>query len=91
MDKITEIFQALIKVFVRSNKRFPAGKELQDLERQAKEVFDGALTYNLDQSKGKNLDDITVMEQTTEKNADQLIDDYLSNEANKVQPTFFCR
>ena len=88
MDKITEIFQALIKVFVRSNKRFPAGKELQDLERQAKEVFDGALTYNLDQSKGKNLDDITVMEQTTEKNADQLIDDYLSNEANKVQPTF---
>jgi len=88
MDKIKEIFQALIKVFVRSNKRFPVGKELEDLERQAREVFDGALTYNLDQSKGKNLDDITVMEQTTEKNADQLIDDYLSNEANKVQPTF---
>ena len=87
MNKITEIYQALIKVFVRSNKRFPAGKELQNLERQAREVFDGALTYNIDQAKGKNLDDITVMEKTMNKNADQLIDDYLSNEATKGRMT----
>jgi hypothetical protein len=92
MGTIEKIYQALIKVFVRSNKRFPVGKELQDLEKQAREVFDGAINYNLDQAKGKNLDDIVVMEQTTEKSGDQLIDDYLSNEANKgtltSEPTF---
>ena len=88
MDTIKKIYQALVKAFVRNNKRFPAGSEIERLNQQAKEVFDGALSYNIDQAKGKNLDDITVMEQTTEKSGDQLIDDYLSNEANKIQPTF---
>ena len=88
MDALKKIYQALVKSFVRSNKRFPVGPEIERLNKQAKQVFDGALTYNIDQAKGKNLDDITVMEQTTEKSGDQLIDDYLSNEANKVQPTF---
>lgn len=92
MGKIAEIVQALIKVFVRSNKRFPQGTELKEIQSQARQVLDGALTHNLDQAKGKNLDDIDVMEKTIEKNADQLIDDYLSNEATKgrmtSEPTF---
>lgn len=95
MGKLDEIYQALIKVFVRNNKRFPYGNELDDLVNQAKQVLDGALTYNIDQAKGKNIDEITVMEQVTDKPADQLIDDYLSNEANKAnqaiqsqEPTF---
>ena len=91
MGAIEKIYQALIKVFVRSNKRFPAGKELDQVEKQAREVFDGALTYNIDMNKGKNVDDITVMEKTTEKSGDELINDYLNNEALKArdtQPTF---
>jgi hypothetical protein len=87
MGKIAEIVQALIKVFVRSNKRFPQGTELKEIQSQARQVLDGALTHNLDQAKGKNLDDIDVMEKTIEKNADQLIDDYLSNEATKGRMT----
>jgi len=87
MGKIAEIVQALIKVFVRSNKRFPQGQELKDIQSQARQVLDGALTHNLDQAKGKNLDDIDVMEKTMDKNADQLIDDYLSNEATKGRMT----
>ena len=87
MGKIGEIVQALIKVFVRSNKRFPQGQELKEIESQARQVLDGALTHNLDQAKGKNLDDIDVMEKTMDKNADQLIDDYLSNEATKGRMT----
>ena len=87
MGKIAEIVQALIKVFVRSNKRFPQGQELKEIQSQARQVLDGALTHNLDQAKGKNLDDIDVMEKTIEKNADQLIDDYLSNEATKGRMT----
>ena len=92
MGKIGEIVQALIKVFVRSNKRFPQGQELKDIQSQARQVLDGALTHNLNQAKGKNLDDISVMEKTMDKNADQLIDDYLSNEEIKgrmtSEPTF---
>jgi hypothetical protein len=87
MGKIAEIVQALIKVFVRSNKRFPQGQELKEIQSQARQVLDGALTHNLDQAKGKNLDDIDVMEKTMDKNADQLIDDYLSNEATKGRMT----
>ena len=87
MSKIAEIIQALIKVFVRSNNRFPQGTELKEIERQARQVLDGALTRNLDEAKGKNLDDIDVMEKTMDKNADQLIDDYLSNEATKGRMT----
>jgi hypothetical protein len=87
MGTIEKIVQALIKVFVRSNKRFPQGKELKEIQSQARQVLDGALTHNLDQAKGKNLDDIDVMEKTIEKNADQLIDDYLSNEATKGRMT----
>ena len=87
MGKIGEIVQALIKVFVRSNKRFPQGQELKDIQSQARQVLDGALTHNLDQAKGKNLDDISVMEKTMDKNADQLIDDYLSNEEVKGRMT----
>ena len=87
MGKIAEIVQALIKVFVRSNKRFPQGQEIKEIERQARQVLDGALTHNLDQAKGKNLDDIDVMEKTMDKNADQLIDDYLSNEEVKGRMT----
>jgi hypothetical protein len=85
MGAIDKIYQALIKVFVRSNKRFPAGKELDDIEKQARQVFDGALSHNLDQAKGTNVDDIVVMEKTTEKSGDELIDDYLSSEAYKKQ------
>ena len=92
MGKIAEIVQALIKVFVRSNKRFPQGQEIKEIQSQARQVLDGALTHNLDQAKGKNLDDIDVMEKTMDKNADQLIDDYLSNEEIKgrmtSEPTF---
>lgn len=91
MGAIDKIYQALIKVFVRSNKRFPAGKELDQVEKQAREVFDGALTYNIEMNKGMNVDDIVVMEKTTEKSGDELINDYLNNEALKardVQPTF---
>ena len=87
MGKIAEIVQALIKVFVRSNKRFPQGQELKEIQSQARQVLDGALTHNLDQAKGKNLDDIDVMEKTMDKNADQLIDDYLSNEDTKGRMT----
>ena len=91
MGAIEKIYQALIKVFVRSNKRFPAGKELDQVEKQAREVFDGALTYNIEMNKGMNVDDITIMEKTTEKSGDELINDYLNNEALKArdtQPTF---
>ena len=87
MGKIAEIVQALIKVFVRSNKRFPQGQEIKEIQSQARQVLDGALTHNLDQAKGKNLDDIDVMEKTMDKNADQLIDDYLSNEEIKGRMT----
>lgn len=92
MGTIEKIVQALIKVFVRSNKRFPQGQELKEIQSQARQVLDGALTHNLDQAKGKNLDDIDVMEKTTQKSGDQLIDDYLSNEEIKgrmtSEPTF---
>ena len=87
MGTIEKIVQALIKVFVRSNKRFPQGTELKEIQSQARQVLDGALTRNLDEAKGKNLDDIDVMEKTTEKSGDQLIDDYLSNEEIKGRMT----
>ena len=87
MGTIEKIVQALIKVFVRSNNRFPQGTELKEIQSQARQVLDGALTRNLDEAKGKNLDDIDVMEKTMDKNADQLIDDYLSNEATKGRMT----
>jgi len=87
MGTIEKIVQALIKIFVRSNKRFPQGTELKEIQSQARQVLDGALTRNLDEAKGKNLDDIDVMEKTTEKSGDQLIDDYLSNEEIKGRMT----
>ena len=87
MGTIEKIVQALIKIFVRSNKRFPQGQELKEIERQAQQVLDGALSRNLDEAKGKNLDDIDVMEKTTGKSGDQLIDDYLSNEEIKGRMT----
>ena len=87
MGTIEKIVQALIKVFVRSNNRFPQGTELKEIQSQARQVLDGALTRNLDEAKGKNLDDIDVMEKTTEKSGDQLIDDYLSNEEIKGRMT----
>jgi len=46
------------------------------------------IDINLDESKGMNLDEAQVMEQTMNKNADQLVDDYLSYEASNIQPTF---
>ena len=39
MKKIDQIFQGLIKLFTKANKRFPAGKELDDLEQQAQKLF----------------------------------------------------
>lgn len=88
MNVLEKIRQYLIKVFVRNNKRFPTPVDFDQLDMEARKIFDGAYRYNLDESKGMNLDEGQVMEQTMNKNADQLVDDYLSYEASNIQPTF---
>jgi len=88
MNVLEKIRQYLIKVFVRNNKRFPTPVDFDQLDMEAREIFDGAYRYNLDSSKGMNLDEAQVMEQTMNKNADQLVDDYLSYKASNIQPTF---
>lgn len=89
MNVLEKIRQYLVKVFVKRNKRFPTPVEFNEqLDLEARKVFDGAFKYNLEQAKGKNLDEAQVMEQTMNKNSDQLVDDYLSYEAMNIKPTF---
>lgn len=70
---INQIYQALLKMFVRQNKRFPIGGDQQQLLDEAENILNDALLHNF--RKNPDLDEMKVMEMVGNKNIDELIDD----------------
>tara|TARA_E500000318_G_scaffold111981_2_gene133091 strand:- start:983 stop:2587 length:1605 start_codon:yes stop_codon:yes gene_type:complete len=77
---VGEIYQALLKMFVKDRKRFPMGNEQQQIVDEAESILNDALTHNLKINKTKDEGEVMLM--ISNKDPNSIINDAMAERSD---------